>query len=116
MRKEIAVSLAVALATSLSLVACAEKASLDDTQAEMVTVEGRKYEVRLGSTGTPDEYRMLIVRGTLVINADSELEAHRAQNVYPRFIERTCKGRPHQIMSEGLSGGVNYYVLFRCLA
>lgn len=110
------VAFATTLAISLSLVACAPKASLDDTQVEMVTVDGRKYEVRLGSTGTPNEYRMLIVRGTLVINADSEAEAERAQNVYPRFIERTCKGRPHEILSEGLSGEVNYYVLFRCKA
>lgn len=108
------VAFATTLAISLSLVACAPKASLDDTQVEMVTVDARKYEVRLGSTGTPDEYRMLIVRATLVINADDELEAQRAQNVYPRFIDRTCKGRPHEILSEGLSGEVNYYVLFRC--
>lgn len=114
--RRIVVALIVTLATSLSLVACAPKASLDDTRAEMVTVDGRKYEVRLGSTGTPNEYRMLIVRATLVINADSENEAERAQNVYPRFIERTCRGRPHQILSEGLSGEVNYYVLFRCQA
>lgn len=114
--KKVVLALITTLATSLSLAACAEKASFDGTQTEMVTVDARKYEVRLGSTGTPNEYRMLIVRGTLVINADSELEAHRAQNVYPRFIERTCKGRPHQIVSEGLSGGVNYYVLFRCQA
>lgn len=114
--RAIFVVLATILTASLFLAACAPKASLDDTQVEMVTVDGRKYEVRLGSTGTPNEYRLLIVRGTLVINADSEMEAERAQNVYPRFIERTCKGRPHQIMSEGLSGGVNYYVLFRCQA
>ncbi len=112
----IVVARAAALAISLSLVACAQKASLDDTQVEMVTVDARKYEVRLGSTGTPGEYRMLIVRATLVINADSENEAERAQNVYPRFIDRTCKGRPHEILSEGLSGQVNYYVLFRCKA
>jgi hypothetical protein len=114
--RRIVVAFATILTASLFLSACAPKASLDDTQVEMVTVDGRKYEVRLGSTGTPDEYRMLIVRATLVINADDELEAQRAQNVYPRFIDRTCKGRPHQILSEGLSGEVNYYVLFRCLA
>ena len=107
----IVVAVAAILTASLFLGACAPKASLDDTQ-----VGGRKYEVRLGSTGTPGEYRMLIVRATLVINADSENEAERAQNVYPRFIERTCKGRPHEILSEGLSGKVNYYVLFRCKA
>ena len=112
----IVVALAAILIASLSLVACSPKASLDGTQVEMVTVDGRKYEVRLGSTGTPNEYRMLIVRATLVINADSENETERAQNVYPRFIERTCKGRPHKILSEGLSQEVNYFVLFRCLA
>ena len=114
--RAIVVALATLLTTSLFLTACAPKASLDGTQVEMVTVEGRKYEVRLGSTGTPNEYRMLIVRATLVINPDSENEAERAQNVYPRFIERTCKGRPHQVLSEGLSQEVNYFVLFRCLA
>ena len=46
----------------------------------------------------------------------ASIEAERAQNVYPRFIDRTCKGRPHEILSEGLSGQVNYYVLFRCKA
>ena len=114
--RAIVVAFATILTASFILSACAPKASLDDTQVEMVTVDGRKYEVRLGSTGTPNEYRMLIVRGTLVINADSEMEAERAQNVYPRFIERTCRGRSHQIITEGLSGGVNYYVLFRCQA
>ena len=42
--RKIIVTLAATLATSLSLVACAPKASLDDTQVEMVTVDGRMIE------------------------------------------------------------------------
>ena len=41
------------LAASLLLAGCYEVGSLEGTQAEPITVEGRKFEVRLGRTGTP---------------------------------------------------------------
>ena len=98
----------------LSLPGCYHVASLDGTQVEQVRVEGRVFEVRIASTGTPNEYRMLIVRGTLVVDPDTELEMVRAREVSNQFMARTCKGRPYEEILAGLQGDLNYRVLFRC--
>ena len=98
----------------LVLPGCYQKGSLEGTQVEQVKVEGRLYEVRIGATGTPDEYRMLIIRATMVINPDSELEMIRGREVSKRFMERTCKGRPYEEILAGLQADINYRVLFRC--
>ncbi|MGE3743179.1 MAG: hypothetical protein AB7I59_27170, partial [Geminicoccaceae bacterium] len=47
---------------ALSVTGCYAKGSLEGSQAEIVKVEGRLFEVRVTPTETPDEYRMLIVR------------------------------------------------------
>lgn len=93
---------------------CYSKGTLDGTQVEQVKVDGRLFEVRIGSTGTPDEYRMLIVRATLVYNPDPELEQMRAREVSKRYMEQTCKGRPYEEILAGLQADINYRVLFRC--
>jgi hypothetical protein len=78
---------------SLSIAGCYQKGSLGGSRVEVVKVEGRRFEVRVAPTGTPDEYRMLIIRATTVINPDPELEMARAQEVAERYMKQTCKGR-----------------------
>ena len=65
-----AVALVIAV---LTLAGCHQKISLEGSQVEVVKVEGRRFEVRVELTGTPNEYRMLIIRATMVINPDPEL-------------------------------------------
>ena len=101
-------------ATSALLAGCYKVDSLEGTQAEPITVEGRKFTVRVGSTGVPNQYRLLVQRSTMVINPDYELEAERAREVARRIMERTCKGRPYSQAVEGIEG-VNYKTVFSCL-
>jgi hypothetical protein len=107
------VAIAIGSAAS-TLSACYQLGTLDGTQVETVTVDGRKFEVRVASTGVPDEYRMLIYRATVVVGPDRELEYERAANVARIYMNRTCKGRPHEQLIDTLSG-VNYRTAFRCL-
>ena len=98
----------------LALPGCQQKGSLPGSQVEVVKVEGRRFEVRIAPTGTPDEWRMLIIRATIVINPDPELEMARAREVAARYEKQTCKGRPSEEVLAGLQGDINYRVLFRC--
>jgi len=77
-----------------------------------VKVEGRRFEVRVTRTDTPNEYRMLIIRATMVINADPELEMARAHEVADRYMKQTCKGGPYEEILAGLEGDVNYRTTF----
>ena len=97
-----------------ALGACGSKGTLDNSRVELVRVEGRQYEVRIAKTDMPDTWRMLIVRATLVIDSDPELERMRAINVARPFMERTCKGAPYSQIMDKLQDDVNYYTLFRC--
>lgn len=98
----------------LALGGCYQVGTLDGTQVERVKVEGRVFEVRIAPTGTPDEYRMLVIRGTMVLNPDSELEMIRAREVSRRYMQQTCKGRDYEEILAGLQADINYRVLFRC--
>lgn len=80
----------------------------------MVTVEGRRFEVRIAPTGVSDEYRMLIVRATLVVNPDPELEYQRNWNVARQFMDRTCRGQPYKILDDTLVDSVNLQIRFAC--
>jgi hypothetical protein len=106
---------AIAVATVLagSLAACYDKGSLEGSSVQLVTVDARKFEVRVAPTGNPDEYRMLIVRATMVYDPDPEREQSRAEEVARRMIPQTCKGRPYEEIIATLSG-VNYRTVFRC--
>src|SRR5262249_40041271 len=104
---------AVSVLAALALAGCYEKGSLEGSSVELVTVDARKFEVRVASTGNPDEYRMLIVRATMVYDPDPELEGDRAAEVAKRMIPRTCKDRPYEEIISTLSG-VNYRTVFRC--
>ncbi|MBP6766208.1 MAG: hypothetical protein KA171_00395 [Reyranella sp.] len=94
---------------------CYDKSSLDRSQVELVRVDGRQFEVRLTSTGTPNEYRMLVIRATLVINPDPELESARAREVAERYMKQTCKGRPYQEEVSGVERDINFRTVFRCV-
>jgi hypothetical protein len=101
-------------ATSVLLAGCYQVGSLPGTQVEPITVEGRKFEVRLRPTGAPNEWRMEINRATIVVGPDYELEGDRAREVAKRIMERTCKGRPYSQEIDGMQG-INYRTVFRCL-
>jgi hypothetical protein len=100
---------------ALAVAGCYQKGSLEGSRVQVVMVEGRRFEVRVAPTGTPDEYRMLIIRATMVVNPDSELEMARAQGVAERYMQQTCRGRAHREVVSGLEGGINYRVTFQCV-
>jgi hypothetical protein len=104
----------VCLAAAVLLAGCYKVDSLEGTQAEAITVEGRKFTVRVGSTGTANQYRLLVQRSTMVINPDYELESDRARNVAKIIMDRTCKGGRYSQAVEGMDG-VNYKTVFSCL-
>ena|SRR5437879_6262441 len=99
-----------------ALGACGSKGTLENSREELVRVEGRQYEVRVAKTDMADTWRILIVRATVVIDPDAELERMRAQNVAKPFMERTCKGAPYSQIMDKLQDEVNYYVVFTCRA
>ena len=104
----------VAWLAALLVGGCYQVGSLEGSQVETVKVEGRRFDVRVAPTDNVDEWRMVITRATMVIDPDPELEMQRAREVAQRFMERTCKGRPHEEILAGLQGGVNYRTLFHC--
>jgi hypothetical protein len=106
----------LALLALLALGACNTKATLDDSQVETVRVDGRLFEVRIAPTGVANEYRMLVVRATVVINPDPEAERARDWNVARQYMDRTCKGRRYQVLDNNLVDEVNLETRFRCAA
>lgn len=105
------------LALAVLVAACqGGKASLENSRTEMMTVEGRKFEVRTASTGVPDEYRVLVVRATLVIDPDPDREYERNWVVARRAMDQTCKGRPYWVLDDMLIDKVNLQLRFRCQA
>ena len=89
------------------------KGTLDRSQVETVRVEGRLYEVRVAPAEVEGEYRLLIVRGTIVIDPDPKLESQRLWNVVQPFMQRTCKG-PFAVLENNLADKVNLYIRYRC--
>jgi hypothetical protein len=89
------------------------KGTLERSQAETVRVDGRLYEVRVASTAVAGEYWLLVVRGTIVIDPDPELESQRNWNIVQPFMQRTCKGH-FAVLEDHLVEKVNLYIRFRC--
>jgi hypothetical protein len=89
------------------------KGTLDRSQVETVRVDGRPYEVRIAPAAVEGEYRLLVVRGTIVIDADPQVESQRLWNVVQPFMQRTCKG-PFVVLENNLADKVNLYIRFRC--
>ena len=108
----------VAPIVALVLAACTTtaatpKGTLDRSQVETVRVEGRLYEVRVAPAEVEAEYRLLVVRGTIVVNPDPQRESERLWNVVQPFMQRTCKG-PFAVLENNLADKVNLYIRFRC--
>ena len=57
----------------------------------------------------------MVVRATLVINPDPELERERAWAVARDVIQQTCKGGRSQVLEDNLVDNVNLFTRFRCL-
>jgi hypothetical protein len=98
---------------ALVLTACTPKGTLDRSQVETVRVDGRLYEVRVAPAEAEGEYRLLIVRATIVVDPDPELESQRNWNVVQPFMQRTCKGA-FVVLENHLADKVNLYIRFRC--
>ncbi len=75
----------------LGLAACNDKATLDNSRVRYITYEGRKFEVRVAATDVPNEYRLLVVRATLVVNPDPERERARIRLLPGRQFSRSAK-------------------------
>ena len=103
----------IGLAVASLLAGCYQVGSLPGTEVEPITVEGRKFEVRLARTGNPNEWRLEINRATMVVGPDYETEGDRAREVAKRIMDRTCKGRPYNQAIDGMRG-INYYTTFTC--
>ena len=102
------------LAAFSLLAGCYQVGSLEGTQVEPITVEGRKFEVRLRPTDvTPNQWRLEVNRSTIVYNPDYEVEGDRAREVARRIMNRTCKARPYNQAIDGMQG-INYYTVFTC--
>ena len=53
------------------------KGALEGSQVEYMTVDGRRFEVRIAPTDVRGEYRILAVRATIAVNPDPETERNR---------------------------------------
>jgi len=102
------------LSIILGLAACNDKATLDNSRVHYVTYEGRKFEVRVAPTEKPNEYRLLVVRATLVINPDPERERERDSAIAWKAIQVVCKGGRPQVLEHNLIDNVNFMTRFRC--
>ncbi|TAJ85958.1 hypothetical protein [Reyranella sp.] len=96
------------------LAACNDKATLDNSRVRYITYEGRKFEVRVAATDVPNEYRLLVVRATLVVNPDPERERARDSAVAWEAIQQVCKGGNPQVLEHNLIDNVNFMTRFRC--
>ncbi len=100
----------------LAATGCSDMGGLPASRVQTITVDGRRYEARLAPDATADEWRLHVVRATLVIDPDPEREAARGRSVAQKIIAETCKGRRHESLEDRLEDNVNLYVRFRCLA
>jgi hypothetical protein len=106
-------AMVAAVLAACTTTATTPKGTLDGSRVETVRVEGRLYEVRVAPAEVEGEYRLLIVRGTIVIDPDPQRESERLWNVVHPFMQRTCKG-PFVVLENNLADKVNLYIRFRC--
>ena len=76
------------------------RATLERSRVEYVRVDGRRFEVRVAPTDVEGEFRMLVVRATIVINPNPEAERGRAENVAKSFMERSCGGQSYKVLED----------------
>ena len=112
-RRALPLVLVALVLAACTTTAATSKGTLDRSQVETVRVEGRLYEVRVAPAEVEGEYRLLIVRGTIVVNPDPQRESERLWNGVQPFMQRTCKG-PFAVLENNLADKVNLYIRFRC--
>jgi hypothetical protein len=61
-------------------------------------VDGRRFEVCVAPADVEGEFRMLVVRATIVLNPNAEAERSRAENVAKPFMTRSCGGQPCKVL------------------
>ena len=113
--KTLCQAVCAALLAVLVLSGCHDKGTLDSSRVEMVRVEGRRFEVRVAPADAEGEFRMLIVRATIVVNPDAEAERSRAENVAKPFMERSCRGQSYKVLDDQLIDNVTLSLRFRCV-
>jgi hypothetical protein len=92
--KNLCQAVCAAVLTVLMVAACHDKGTLEGSRVEYVRVDGRRFEVRVAPADVEGEFRMLVVRATLVINPNAEAERSRAENLAKPFMTRSCGGQP----------------------
>ena len=100
---------------ALVLAACHDKGTLEGSRVEYVRVDGRRFEVRVAPADAEGEFRMLVVRATIVLNPNPEAERSRAENVAKPFMERSCRGQSYKVLEDLLIDNVTLSLRFRCV-
>jgi hypothetical protein len=114
--KNVCQAVCAAALAALALAACYDKGTLEGSRVEYVRVDGRRFEVRVAPADAEGEFRMLVVRATIVIDPNPEAERSRAENVAKPFMERSCRGQSYKVLEDLLIDNVTLSLRFRCLA
>jgi hypothetical protein len=113
--KSLCQTICAAVLAALMLAACYDKGTLEGSRVEYVRVEGRRFEVRVVPAEVEGEFRMLVVRATIVLNPNPEAERSRAENVAKPFMERSCRGQSYKVLEDLLIDNVTLSLRFRCV-
>jgi len=113
--KSLCQTICAAVLAALMLAACYDKGTLEGSRVEYVRVEGRRFEVRVAPADVEGEFRMLVVRATIILNPNPEAERSRAENVAKPFMERSCRGQSYKVLEDLLIDNVTLSLRFRCV-
>ena len=113
--KSLCQTICAAVLAALLLAACYDKGTLEGSPVEYVRVEGRRFEVRVVPADVEGEFRMLVVRATIILNPNPEAERSRAENVAKPFMERSCRGQSYKVLEDLLIDNVTLSLRFRCV-
>ena len=113
--KRLCQTVCAAVPAALMLAACYDKGTLEGSRVEYVRVEGRRFEVRVVPADVEGEFRMVVVRATIVLNPNPEAERSRAENVAKPFMERSCAGQSYKVLEDLLIDNVTLSLRFRCV-
>jgi len=113
--KNLCQAVCAAVLVLLMVAACHDKGTLEGARVEYVRVEGRRFEVRVAPADVEGEFRMLVVRATIVLNPNAEAERSRAENVAKPFMTRSCGGQSYKVLEDLLIDDVTLSLRFRCL-
>jgi hypothetical protein len=113
--KSLCQTICAAVLAALMLAACYDKGTLEGSRVEYVRVEGRRFEVRVAPADVEGEFRMLVVRATIILNPNPEAERSRAENVAKPFMERSCGGQSYKVLEDLLIDNVTLSLRFRCV-